>query len=250
MGSNFLTKNSSVDEIVEQFRNSGRRAAYTRINYFKRKGDTENYEKLLRAYEIMRNEELRGVGRKYGKIFGVAEIGEGLYNSSEHIKEVNMWNMLIRRCYCPKIKSKQLCYKNTSMSDFFLNFQNFMGWAATQKNSFKRGFELDKDLLVKGNQVYSENTCVFIPKEINIAISRKILKDGDLPQGVRRKDSGKYSARCYYDGKENHIGVFVTIEEASNAYKIVKKQQIVRLAEKWREDIEANAYFALLDFEV
>ena len=45
-------------------------------------------------------------------------------------------------------------------------------------------FQLDKDLLVKGNKVYNESTCVFLPKEINSVLTKSTASRGDYLIGV------------------------------------------------------------------
>ncbi|WP_423172691.1 hypothetical protein, partial [Stenotrophomonas sp. CASM112] len=47
-----------------------------------------------------------------------------------------------------------------------------------------KGFELDKDLLIKGNKVYSENTCIFIPAEINLLLIKREASRGEHLIGV------------------------------------------------------------------
>ena len=45
----------------------------------------------------------------------------------------------------------------------------------------------------------------------------------DLPQGVMKKPSGKFQSRIMWGGKDRYIGSFDTPEQASAAYKSVKK---------------------------
>jgi hypothetical protein len=43
---------------------------------------------------------------------------------------------------------------------------------------------LDKDILYKGNKIYSPDTCVFVPQEINALFVKNDANRGDLPIGV------------------------------------------------------------------
>ena len=55
---------------------------------------------------------------------------------------------------------------------------------------------LDKDILCKGNKVYSSETCVFVPARINSIILNSQNRRGDLPVGVNyNKKTGKYRAQ-------------------------------------------------------
>ena len=49
------------------------------------------------------------------------------------------------------------------------------------------GWELDKDILVKGNKIYSPDTCCFVPKEVNTVFTKRQSKRGDYPIGVIKK---------------------------------------------------------------
>lgn len=46
--------------------------------------------------------------------------------------------------------------------------------------------ELDKDLLLEGNRIYSPDKCCFIPKEINIALNNR-RKDKEYMQKLYDK---------------------------------------------------------------
>ena len=48
------------------------------------------------------------------------------------------------------------------------NFQNFAKWYEDNYYEIEEEqMHLDKDILVKGNKVYSPDTCVFVPETIN-----------------------------------------------------------------------------------
>lgn len=46
----------------------------------------------------------------------------------------------------------------------------------------------------------------------------------DLPMGVRVNCSGKFSARISHQGKQIHLGVFDTPQDASNIYQLKRKE--------------------------
>ena len=55
---------------------------------------------------------------------------------------------------------------------------------------------LDKDILCKGNKIYSRDTCVFVPQRINSLFTKCDNARGDNPIGVEDLPSGNYRAYC------------------------------------------------------
>lgn len=167
-------------------------------------------------------------------------------------KEYAIWDNMIKRTHPGKIWIKHPRYAGCSCSENFLRFQWFADWCQTQIG-FYPDAQLDKDLLYKGNKVYSENTCVFIPRELNnLLISCNSMR-GDLPIGVcYNKKSGKYQAQVsdMVDGDNIYLGLFNDPLSAFSAYKQEKEKLIRRKAEKYREAIDQRAYEALIKYEV
>ena len=71
------------------------------------------------------------------------------------------------RCYNPEVHARVPEYIDCEVSDEFCNFQNFAKWYDRKIYTSSYALELDKDLLVRDNKIYSPSTCCFIPKEIN-----------------------------------------------------------------------------------
>ena len=113
-------------------------------------------------------------------------------------------------------------------------------------------FELDKDLLTKGNKVYSENTCVFIPKEINSVLTKRTASRGEYLIGVcwHKRDKAFIARLGKNKGKRENLGYFKTEIEAFNAYKIAKESFIKEQANKWKSQINNRAYEALMNYNV
>lgn len=53
-----------------------------------------------------------------------------------------------------------------------------------------------------------------------------------------------------YNKVSKYIGIFSTIEEASNCYIQEKKKQLIELAIKYKESLSINSYNALLNYKV
>lgn len=181
--------------------------------------------------------------------------GKGIYQGGKYTsgdasgtgmtKEYMLWYSMFDRCYSGKYKS----YEGCSVCDEFLCFQDFMQWAEVQVGFNVEGFQLDKDLLVKNNKVYSPSTCVFIPSQINsLLVSNRTLR-GKLPVGVSFKNN-KFRASMSVGGTHRHIGYFLTPDEAFQAYKVHKEDLMKSVAIRFRDKIDVRAYLALLAYTV
>ena len=165
-------------------------------------------------------------------------------------KEYRLWSDMLIRSYDEKLHQRQPTYLDCETSSEFLVFSKFHNWCQSQIGFNQPTFELDKDLLEKGNREYHPDKCVFIPREINSALKTKKRSRGDLPIGVTLFKDGRYVARLNDSFGKRHLGIFSTPEEAFQAYKKAKENHIKLLAEKYRDQIDPRAYEALLNYKV
>ena len=171
-------------------------------------------------------------------------------------KEYEIWCNMLKRCYSDTYQKKQPTYKGCEVSNNFLYYEYFYEWCHKQIGFDNHGngnpFQLDKDLLVKGNKVYNESTCVFLPKEINSVLTKSTATSGEYLIGVCWSKTHKaFKAQVSKSkSKKEHLGCFNTELEAFNAYKEAKEFFIKELANKWKGQIDERAYNALMKYEV
>lgn len=147
------------------------------------------------------------------------------------------WVGMLRRCYCEKFKDKNTTYKDCLVCDDWLKFSNFRSWVITQ-DWF--GKELDKDILLQGNKIYSPSTCVFISKRLNSLLLDSGRTRGKLMIGACFEPSNnKYKSSCGFNGASKHIGRFKTEIEAHEAYKEFKYNVIAEAAENEPEPVKS-----------
>ena len=115
-----------------------------------------------------------------------------------------------------------------------------------------RGWHLDKDLLIKGNKVYNEDSCIFLPQEVNTLLTKSTASRGEHLIGVYWNKTNKaFRAMVSKNkGKQEHLGYFDTELEAFNAYKQAKESFIKEQANKWKSEIDPRAYKALMNYTV
>lgn len=164
-------------------------------------------------------------------------------------KEYTLWRSMLYRCYSKPYLEKHPTYVGCSVSDTFLYYHLFNAWCQTQVGFGKEGYHLDKDLLIKGNKVYSEDTCVFIPKEVNNLLVKSNSIRGLYPIGVSKKGL-KFQARCTIFGKPKHLGYFDTPELAFEAYKLAKENHIKDIVHKYKDSIDIRVFNALINYKV
>lgn len=160
-----------------------------------------------------------------------------------------MWRGMLARCYSSRSHLKEPTYIECSVCDEWLRFSNFAKWF---DDNYVEDYELDKDLIQKGNKVYSPETCCFIPHKINQALTNRRMHRGQNPIGVYCTKNNTYSAKCSIDGHVVRLGTYTSKEEAFSAYKRAKENYFKELAEKYYKEgeITERVYHALLDYKV
>lgn len=162
---------------------------------------------------------------------------------------------MIKRCRANREHDRY--YRDCSISDNFKDFQYFAAWCNQQIgfNSIEEltnlYFNLDKDILVKNNRVYSEDICVFVPGELNRFFCKGKAIRGKFPIGVDfQKRWNSYRARCNDGNKNVYLGAYKTPEEAFLVYKNYKENKAKELAIKFNTLVDERVINALNNFKV
>lgn len=109
----------------------------------------------------------------YPVVAGVGYLGDGEY-TPKHKEAYSRWKNMIQRCYLDSCRNDNPTYKDCTVAEEWHNFQNFANWFYTQ--DFKSGYELDKDIKVPGNKIYSPETCLLVTRADNTAEMNKRTK--------------------------------------------------------------------------
>lgn len=163
-------------------------------------------------------------------------------------KSYDLWKAMLARCYSPQ--SIGTSYENCCVCDSWHYYTNFERWF---NSNYKEGYHLDKDIIVRGNKVYSPDTCCFVPPEINTLIVKHNATRGNLPIGVsKRSKSHKYRALLRKYGEYVTLGSFSTPEDAFTAYKEAKEKHIQEMAAQYFNEgkITEKVYNALMNYKV
>ena len=177
-------------------------------------------------------------------------LGEGKYKVWENGKttdEYNIWYNMLKRCYDPKCHKEYPTYKGCRVEDYLLNFQNMGEWI--KENYYEIPGEqmcLDKDILCKGNKVYSRETCIFVPERINTLFVKRDNNRGKDPIGMYQLSSGNYQVQCNNEyGKYVYLGTYSTKEEAFQVYKEYKEKVIKKVIDSYEGKIPEPHYTRL-----
>ena len=175
---------------------------------------------------------------------------DGVLKPVSHCRAYIKWNDMISRAD-GYLKKKLHNYGDCSVSDNFKDFKYFDEWCKKQKGYFFEGYQLDKDLLIKGNKEYSEDTCCFVPKEINMQSAKSNTTRGKYPIGVCYNKAIGYFVSALKRGSRGRVVKYSkTPEEAFIKYKLAKEEHLRFLAEKYKDVIDEKVYDALYRYEV
>ena len=184
------------------------------------------------------------------RYYGKGYLGEGKYKVRENGKltdEYKIWHGVLQRCYDPKFHEKHSTYKDCTVEDYLLNFQHMGKWL--EDNYYEVPGEkmcLDKDILCKGNKIYSRDTCIFVPERINLLFTKRDKSRGNSPIGATPNSSGNYQVRCHDEyGKSIYLGTYNTKEKAFQVYKQYKEKVIKKVIDFYKEKIPEPFYSKL-----
>lgn len=141
------------------------------------------------------------------------------------------WKGMLERSYCASYKGKHPTYVGVTVCEEWLTFSNFKAWSDDHDY---QGKELDKDLLVNGNKVYSPETCAFIDKKTNTFITDGAASRGVWPIGVSFSNKrSRLQAHCRnpFTKKQEFLGYFDCPNEAHEAWKKRKHELALQLAD-------------------
>ncbi len=170
--------------------------------------------------------------------------------------EYATWQDMLLRC-TDKFQAKYPTYLGTTCSDNFKVSSYFHEWCHEQigfgnVDNNGKSWQLDKDLLIFGNKLYSEHTCVFVPHRINLLLVKSNASRGEFPIGVCFDNRDKrFYARCNNgSGKMKSLGGYTNKEDAFQAYKVFKEGFVKQVAEDYKCQIDQRVYQALLNYTV
>lgn len=170
---------------------------------------------------------------------GIGIVGDGEYRPSMNgskTKAYNSWVSILRTVKDGK----------ATISEYWLNYQNFARWYERQPR--EDGWKLSNSFLSRDNH-YSEDSCAFVPTEIQQQFALRKNDRGDIPIGLR-KIGERYGVRLTVEGKMKSYGTHDTVEDAFSEYKTLKENHVKSLANKYKDSLSERAYVSLLRWEV
>jgi hypothetical protein len=194
-------------------------------------GNVKNKNPLKLSNSIIKN------------LYNIGYLGIGKYNSINN-PYYSYYLRMFHRCYNINMQQN---FKHETYADCFIdekwhNFQNFCEWCET---NYIEGFQLDKDILIKGNKKYGPDTCCFVPNEINMLFNTQNSSRGNLLIGAY-KSGDKFTS---YLGR-TYLGSFFTENQAFQAYKSAKEKHMKEIANIWKDKIKLNIYDTIYNYNV
>jgi hypothetical protein len=205
------------------------------IEYYNSSNISVEFENGYVIHNVQWNNFVRG------KVKDKSKKDSKIIKSGKLSKEYYTWIHMLDRCFNEKIKEQKPTYKDCICCDEWLIFDNFCSWLHEQENfSIWQNLKwsaIDKDILVKGNKIYSPETCCLVPINVNSLFVKQDTNRGNLPIGVFLRND-KYKAYCanpLLNKKAILIGSYDNQEDAFLCYKQYKENLIKQIA-----DIEYN----------
>lgn len=125
-----------------------------------------------------------------------------------HSLSGSRWRDMLKRCDPEShVVKKNPSYLGVTCN--FRDFQEFVEWSRSEYgydfeypfNSTARMWHLEKDLLAKGNKIYSPDTCLFVPLDVNQLLVTHKNKRGDFPIGVSLQNGKYFAGACRVGGR-------------------------------------------------
>ena len=237
IGSVFKTNNYGNAVIIEYI-NSG----YLKVRF----ENTGN--EMYTSLSALRSGSVKDKGSV--STYGVGIIGNVVHSKNGVVDRAFLcWKGMLARCYDKSIQERQPSYKGCTVSDDFKHYVQFKAWFEQQVGWDSPNYQLDKDLLYFGNDVYSPNTCCVIPQKINLHLTT--LPVYGCTRSIEYKKKFKqYCVSMPKSYKTEGSLMFNTYKEAFKALKTHKELELRDFAKEFEGEISAVVYEKLMNYNI
>lgn len=193
----------------------------------------------------------------YKSVYEIGYIGVGKYNSTINNKQTDVykaWTNMFSRCYSLSSLKYHPTYFGCTVDKDFYCFQDFAEWY--YKNMWGEGisYQVDKDILFKGNKVYSKDKCMLVDNRLNNFLQKSRINNGEYPIGVTfSKRLNAFVPQLKIDGKSVYLGMYDNPVDAFYKYKEEKEKYIKKIANEYKQkynDFPEKLYNALINYEI
>lgn len=190
----------------------------------------------------------------YGKMKDGCYKGDGKWDYSPKNPYMQLWCGVRLRTLNEKFKQEHKSYLNCTLCPEWMCLQNFCDWAdSTYPKSFPDiDWEIDKDFL-SSSGVYSPETCCWLPKELNLFLSRMTERPIYEKKGLKGSSFILYvreGTEVYKEKNGHYIGSYPTYEDAVIKWKEVKQNRLSTLIEKYRHCLSPVVIEKLSSLEI
>lgn len=142
------------------------------------------YEKECR-FDDVRTGSIRD--RLAKTVYGIGVIGVGIHKpmiGPDHNPAYKSWSRMLERCYSVRWQKAKPTYIGCTVCEDWLNYQIFSEWYYSNYPKDGKEYQLDKDIKVDGNKIYSPETCMFVTPEENSIKAHARNATVKNPEGV------------------------------------------------------------------
>lgn len=181
-------------------------------------------------------------------VYNMGCFGVGKYNSKDDAYYV--WYHIIERCYKPTRRKADESYMDCKTCNEWLIYQNFAEWYNSNLYDCPETLMVDKDLFGTKDGYYSPETCVLVPKTLNLALiaslkNSKTNRNKNLPIGVQKQDN-RFITYLSMGDSCKCLGMFKTVQEAHNCYLSAKGKYLLTLLKDYKKYMPSELFSKLV----
>lgn len=156
------------------------------------------------------------------------------------------WANMMQRCYDEITHKLKPYYAPCTVCEEWLNYSNYRLWHIENAMG-DRKVDLDKDILIPGNTVYSSETCTLVTHFANTIFETTRGMESNI---VKNNDTGKYDVSMTILGTRKEVGSFDTEEEATQGFFDYKNDYITEFAKSSKGKVPNKTYEAMTNWNV
>ena len=172
------------------------------------------------------------------------------YKKLNEKQKYSRWYNMNSRCY-------RECYHRSHPGEIYPECEVCEDWR-TNKESFYEWLDkeyyvingeqmdIDKDILCKGNRLYSPETCLIVPHNINVLWAHMPINCPTFNESTKCWEAGTEFYPVIYGEKKS----FEDLDEARDFAAGVKYSHIKEVAEIYKDEIPEKVYNAMLSYKI